>query len=67
MPYFFISNSEKGWYSVQFFKKMFKLRIFERYVECSFDNHACSFSLKVQKNVAQNGEKKQNSNFFLSK
>ena len=57
-PTFFISNSEEGWYSVQFFKKLLNLRIFERYAGCIFDNHAGNFSLKVQKKLRSKRWKK---------
>ena len=55
---FFISNSEEVWYSVQFFKKLLKLRIFGRYAGCFFDNHAGNFPLEVQKKLRSKRWKK---------
>ena len=67
-PTFFLSQIQKEVDTLcNFSKKMLNLRKFERYAGCNVDNHAGNSTLKVQKNFAQNGEKKQNSNFFLSK
>ena len=46
------------------FQKLFHLKIFEKYVGCSFDNHAGKFSLKVREKLRSKPWNEQNSNFF---
>ena len=61
---FIISKSEEGC-TLCNFQKLLNLKIFERYVGFSFDNHASNFSLKMKVSVALKLEKNRLVFFFF--